>query len=328
MRFKDFKIGTKLMVGFIAVVLVFSFIAGYQISRMQMLGNLQDEGASRFRGSLAIMEISQRAEAFYTIVADAVINRDLVESRKLFAEASAQVEKDLRQVEALVDTNQERAWAKEVAEQYRHYLDLFDRQLLPVLERSGDVEKRFADATAMLKIQNRVEAFYALVADAVINRDLAMARQELQATKARVRDDIAMARDLVDTDAERRLADDFAQQYNHYVSLFEERLLPLLNQGDGADWRKIRDLEAQIDAAKKATQAPLAQIIASLEAESVVAAKDATLIRELDGQIDKARDLTQEPLQKIDSSLEAESEESDKEFDAVRRQTVRPLLSR
>jgi methyl-accepting chemotaxis protein len=327
MKYKNLKISAKLMLGFFAVVALFGLIAGYQINRMQALGDLQDEGASRFKDSLATMDIVHQVEGVYAIVADAVINGDLEASRKLFTEAAAQAEKDIAQLNTLVDTDQERTLAQEAANQYRNYLKIFDQQLMPLLARSGNAEKRFADAKAILEIQRRVVAFYALVADAVINRDLAATRSEFNAAKEQIKKDIVDVHTLVDSDAERQLADVFAREYEHYLALFEARMLPLLTQTNSNDWKVIRELDDQIDAAREATEAPLQRIVASLNAESDAAAKDAALVRELDDQIDQARENTQTPLEKISDSIKAEAIAADTHFDTVRGRTIRWALA-
>jgi methyl-accepting chemotaxis protein len=322
MNFKNFKIGVKLMTGFVSVVAIFGFITVYQIIQMQSLGELQDNGAARSRDSQAVMQIVNRVEAFYAIVADAVINRDLKESQKLFVEAVAQAEKDITQLNDFVDTDQERALAREMATEYRRYLQFFDQQMMPLLARSGDAEKRFSNAKEVLEIQRRVVAFYALVADAVINRNQAETNTALTDAKVQIQKDIATVQALADTDVERRLADTFASEYRRYLGIFEKRMLPLLSQTGLSDWKAIRELDSQIDSAREAAEAPLQQFVSSLQAKSEAAAKDAALIRELDGQIDQAREKTQGPLQKIDSSLQAESVAADQRFDAVRARTI------
>ncbi len=56
MRIKDMKIGTKLIGGFLAVVVIFALAGMYQISSIGGLRNLQDEVAGRAQDAIAIKE--------------------------------------------------------------------------------------------------------------------------------------------------------------------------------------------------------------------------------------------------------------------------------
>lgn len=323
---KNVKIGKKLLSGFAIVVIIFGIVCWFQISQIKSLGDLQDIGAVKAEDSSAVKEIGGRAEAFYAIVADAVINRDLDKSRKLYIEANTQAEKDLQRVKALVDTDQERIWADEFATAYRQYMDLFNLQMMPVLERSGNAEKRFSDATNLQEIQKHVVGFYSLVADAVINRNLDEARTALTEAKKQSLVDMSVVHALVDTDAERKLADIFELQYKKYLDLFEKEMLPLLARGDEANWSDIRKLDEQIDQARETAQSPIDEIVSSLKVESEAEAKNAAQIRDLDSQIDAARDRVLASILKIDQSLVEEAGQADKQFDAIRSRSVKVAL--
>ncbi len=113
MKFSDLKIGTKLIGGFLAVVLIFGAAATYQIMKMGDLAELQDEGAQRAVDALAVKDIANRVGGFYAVVADAAINRNLEESRQLYEEAKSVAQQDIATVRDLVDTAEEKARAGE-----------------------------------------------------------------------------------------------------------------------------------------------------------------------------------------------------------------------
>ncbi|MFA5906270.1 MAG: hypothetical protein WC836_20240, partial [Desulfobacula sp.] len=77
MKFNDVSIGKKMMGSFTLVVLVFLVVTTYQILQMGTLGELQDEGAKRSEASVALHEIMIRLGDIYSVMADAVINRDM-----------------------------------------------------------------------------------------------------------------------------------------------------------------------------------------------------------------------------------------------------------
>jgi methyl-accepting chemotaxis protein len=136
MRFSNLNIGTKISLGFLILITIFSASNGYVIWQVKSLQELQDTQVGRTQDVLEITSIMRRADGVYTIIADAIINRDLVATRKNFAEEKTNAEKDIKKlVDELVDTDQERAWADVVSVQYHRYLDLFEKQMLPILEQ-------------------------------------------------------------------------------------------------------------------------------------------------------------------------------------------------
>ncbi len=157
MKFADMKIGNKLFGGFICVVAIFLIITGYQIIQMQVLSRLQDDGAERAKASIAIGQVSHEAAEVYAIMADAVINRNLAESKKAFARAKTMAIKDMTTVNTLADTEQERAWAKEFESAYGEYLQVFETGTLPILEKmekettaAGEDERRIRENDARI----------------------------------------------------------------------------------------------------------------------------------------------------------------------------------
>lgn len=137
MRFKNLKIGLKIYLGFLIVLFTFMASSAYQLSQTGILGTLHDSGAKRVAEVVEIKDIAYRVGGAYTIMADAVINRDLNATRKEFAELRENADQDIQKVLELVDNTEERALAKTFSTQYRKYLDLFEKQMLPILEKAS-----------------------------------------------------------------------------------------------------------------------------------------------------------------------------------------------
>ncbi|MBF0614331.1 MAG: hypothetical protein G8237_11240 [Magnetococcales bacterium] len=112
----------KLLGSFLLVVCLFGAVVGYQIHTMSSLAHSQDQGAKRFKDAITLLEIGQRAAGVYAVAADSAINRNLDESRELLKKATAQAEKDLSVVNALMDTETERSHAQNLTNTYRKYL--------------------------------------------------------------------------------------------------------------------------------------------------------------------------------------------------------------
>jgi methyl-accepting chemotaxis protein len=138
MKFANLKIGVKIYLGFLIVLVIFMLSSGYLILQIGTLGELQDAGAKRTEDVLEIKDITNRVGEVYPVMADAVINRDLNATRKDFAELKANADRDIQRVLKLVDTTEERALAETFSTQYHSYLDLFEKQMLPILEKSPD----------------------------------------------------------------------------------------------------------------------------------------------------------------------------------------------
>ena len=320
------KIGAKLILGFVFVIAIFGAVIYYQIRTFDDLARLQDIGAKRAADALEIAAIVHRAESVYGVIADAEINRKLEQSRKDFAELKIIAQQDMAAAQKLVDTDEERAWAKSFTDQYAAYLDHFEKEMFPILEKIGSAEKRFTDALTLNNVARRVVEVYTVMADAEINRDLEASRKEFDQVKAAAQQDLAAVRAMVDTVEEKGWAETLAVEYNAYLKLFEERMLPALQKGDAANWEEIRALDKELDTRRAATLTPLNAILKSLERESAEAHQSENNVRELDAQIDVLRHAMVAPLDNINQALARESAEADKLFDVTRQQAARLAL--
>jgi len=328
MNISDWRIGKKLISAFLTVVLLFVSISGYQILQMGKLARLQDEGAKRSSDAVEIKEIQNRLNEVYEMIADGIINRNMEETIKEFEQIKSNARKDILTVGKLVDTAEEEAWTEAFSEKYKDYTDIFEKELLPVLEKNESAEKRFKDSMAINNIARRVDAVYAVMADAVINRNLDQTRKEFNQIKAVAQKDTAALRGLTDTDEEKEWAEIFSVKYNQYLEIFEEKMLPILEKEKTADSqvsedvKKIQELDEEIDILRDETILPLNKITQSLEQESNQSASDVKKIQELDEKIDKIRHETEIPLENISQSLFQESIESDKIFDDIRKKAI------
>jgi methyl-accepting chemotaxis protein len=134
---RDTKLGIKLVLAFLLVVGVFVGVAAYQITGMDALGRLQDHGATRFKDAEEILQINNRLESLYTIAADAIINRNLKESRADLNEYMVQAGKDMARVKEMATTDAQRKEAEDYFVAYKAYMELIHKKLLPYLEGGG-----------------------------------------------------------------------------------------------------------------------------------------------------------------------------------------------
>ncbi|MCG2824874.1 MAG: methyl-accepting chemotaxis protein [Desulfobulbaceae bacterium] len=137
MRLIDLKISKKILGGFGLTCAILVLAIAYQFFSTLTLARLQDEGARLSQDAMEIGKIMARLDSSSSVMADAVINRNLVESKKDFAETKSQAEKDIVRVMELVDTEREKVWADEMAKHYLDYLNTLEKEMLSLLEGSA-----------------------------------------------------------------------------------------------------------------------------------------------------------------------------------------------
>jgi methyl-accepting chemotaxis protein len=137
MKLKNLKIGQKLLLSFLAIVVIFVVVAIIQVSSMERMGTLQHEGAKRAENAIEIVEIDMRLDEGYNVIADAIINENIQELRSQFTGLKTEAENDIASVLKMVDTEAEKKDANEFTVLYRQYLDLLEKQMIPLLEARG-----------------------------------------------------------------------------------------------------------------------------------------------------------------------------------------------
>ena len=127
---------------------------------------------------------------------------------------------------------------------------------------------------------------YQIVADSIINGNLAESAKDWQREKERSAKKLEEVEHSVDTDEEKHLAMSAHQAYDDFVNIYEKEMLPLLH------------------------------------AEP----RNAASITAVDDKIDSASQRLSESMDKIKESIESESKAADTEFDSVGKGTIATLL--
>ncbi len=134
----------------------------------------------------------------------------------------------------------------------------------------GDLQdegaKRAHDAVIMTEASMGGLELYQVIADAVINRDLAKTAKDWAEVKAEVLKDSDMIIKLADTPEEKKLAEEVKVAVQEVVSIFENKMLPALKSTDGIT-AEIRDFDGKIDIQVGKIKAGLEKVVASLEKE-------------------------------------------------------------
>jgi methyl-accepting chemotaxis protein len=135
----------------------------------------------------------------------------------------------------------------------------------------SDLQDRGAElsqeALEIEAISERATAVYSEIADTIINRDLAAAGRSLEESKAQMKRDLERISAIVDTDAERRLADDVSKAYARYIDAWEKNVIPLL-KADKVDEGALKKADDVIDDLRTAVHEPLSEIVKSVVANA------------------------------------------------------------
>ncbi|MDH4161610.1 MAG: methyl-accepting chemotaxis protein [Nitrospirota bacterium] len=134
---KNMKIGSRLYLGFAVVIMVFGLSAVYQIMAINQLGRMQDEGAKRADDTVALERAELGLMELYSMIADAVINRDYSRTESEYRELKSRLLKDVEHVKELVDTEKERQLAAKYQDDLHRYLEVWENRLFPAL-KSGE----------------------------------------------------------------------------------------------------------------------------------------------------------------------------------------------
>ncbi len=129
---KGLKIGTRLLIGFIAVVFVLAVVAGYQVLMLQRLRALQQTSAKHADDVILVDKVHKNFLSLYPVIADLVIQRNVERSQSEWAALTMQANGFLAALDALAATDKEKALTTTYGAALAAYLDTFENKMLPL----------------------------------------------------------------------------------------------------------------------------------------------------------------------------------------------------
>ena len=158
---QNWTVGRRIAAGFgamglIAAVLIGTFERG--LSELSAEHSISVEGEDN---ALRITKAAAMGAELYQIVADGEINLNLAETRKDWAEERRQAEAKFSSVETIATTDEERSLLRDARQHYTAMVDLFEKEMLPVLEKEG----RATEVTK--EIDGRIDEKAAALAEAL-----------------------------------------------------------------------------------------------------------------------------------------------------------------
>ncbi|MBI4862626.1 MAG: methyl-accepting chemotaxis protein [Candidatus Riflebacteria bacterium] len=190
MDFSNWKIGTKIAVGFVAVLLVAGAALAYLVGSMYDLAQLQHAGARRAGDALKVFACVGDMDGLYRVWADGFINDHPADARKAYAELVPKVLENVQTVKKLAATAEEEARAERYATEARLFTEAVDKELLPALDRLAAQDTR--DVTGRERREQILAEIRKLDAKADLHRDEA-SRQLVQIARS-------LEREAVDAD--------------------------------------------------------------------------------------------------------------------------------
>jgi len=137
----------------ISLTLLLVVIAIFQLGH---LAELQNQGYQKTQTQAAAVEASSLGIQFYQVIADAIINRDLDESKKLFAELRSEAKSDLEKLAMQANSDDARQSVASTQKAVAELIDVFEKQLLPLLTDSNKVDPKISALDG--EIDGRVKA--------------------------------------------------------------------------------------------------------------------------------------------------------------------------
>jgi methyl-accepting chemotaxis protein len=138
-------IRSKIIVNVIILLLTIIGIVGMEYHSISKLGKMQDEGAARSADALLAANGSRVGLSLYGVIADAVINRDLVETAKIWAETKERNLKRLDEVAKVADTKEEKELAEAAKKAASEIVTIFETKTLPLLKTTDGITKEIKD---------------------------------------------------------------------------------------------------------------------------------------------------------------------------------------
>jgi methyl-accepting chemotaxis protein len=149
-----------------------------------------------------------------------------------------------------------------------------------------DAGHKRSSESAEMEISAKIgPVMYQVIADSIINRNLAESAKDWSEIKAISEKLLARAGEVADTTDEKKWTEQAKAAHRELITLYESKVLPLLKAD--ADLKEIRPLDDEMDKQVKAIEDAMTPFAQSLAAEAVEADKqfDATRSRIISGSL-------------------------------------------
>lgn len=176
-------IRSKIIINVVILLLTIAGIVGMEYSDFSHLGKMQDEGAKRAADALLASGGSRVGLSLYSVIADAVINRDLETSAKVWADTKERNLKRLDEVAKVVDTKEEKEWAEAAKKAANEIVVIFETKTLPLLKTTDGITQEIKDLDEQTDKQVKIVREMMLKIDESIAKESQKADEEFDAAR-------------------------------------------------------------------------------------------------------------------------------------------------
>ena len=138
-------IRSKIIVNVVILLLTIIGIVGMEYQGISHLGKIQHESAERSEHAIMAANAAAVGEELYIIIADTVMDRDLDESAKVWAETKVHNLKRLDEVAKVMDTAEKKQLAADAIKSVNEIINIFETKMLPLLKASPEITKDIRD---------------------------------------------------------------------------------------------------------------------------------------------------------------------------------------
>ncbi|MDH4275252.1 MAG: methyl-accepting chemotaxis protein, partial [Gammaproteobacteria bacterium] len=142
----------------------------------------------------------------------------------------------------------------------------FSLMRLTALQDTG--AQRAADSMAGFDAAYIGATMYQVIADSVINRDLAASQKDWAEIKHQSLEKLQKIAQLADTEDEKRWARNGQQALDSLIKLYEQKMWPLLQAGTDLSAKSVRQVDGELDAQAEIIAKEMGEFAQSMQAEA------------------------------------------------------------
>jgi len=147
------SISKKLAAGFGLCILLMLVMVGFNFTALQRLDRLYLETLKRTEAMTQAADAQHIGGDLYTIIANAVINRNLAKSAREWVAGKSESRAALGKVAAAADTPGENAKVREAQEAYEEIIRIYEKEMLPLILKGGVIPGPLGDVDARIDRQ-------------------------------------------------------------------------------------------------------------------------------------------------------------------------------
>ncbi len=143
-------IKSKIIINIVIVLLTIITIVGLEYYNLQTIRTLDEENGKRAEDALLAAKVSQVGDSLSSVIASAVINRDLEASAQEWQEAKERCLKLLDDVTKSAQTQEEKEWTSAAGRAAGEIITLYEQKELPLLKNDNGVTQDIRDLDSQM----------------------------------------------------------------------------------------------------------------------------------------------------------------------------------